>query len=190
MSWCSRYARELAENSYFWVWLLLYVASSFPMVVSFGFLQRRAVQLFLIMLSTAEDNLRASRPNIVHQCLCVRCVLPIRPQFLALCSVLHHSVCLLLRFVVGIFSLLPRYVDQTANGKIGAGGSGQVYKGRYAGFEVAVKELFTASLDHRNRRESFKEAEVFCCGCMCSDLKGCYCIKFTLKTNAFIHTRF
>eukprot|EP00750_Incisomonas_marina_P025292 INCI5370.1.p1 GENE.INCI5370.1~~INCI5370.1.p1 ORF type:complete len:1421 (-),score=221.58 INCI5370.1:353-4615(-) len=117
----SGYARELAENSYFWVWLLLYVASSFPMVVSFGFLQRRAVQLFLIMLSTAEDNLRASRPNIVHQCL---------------------------------------YVDQTANGKIGAGGSGQVYKGRYAGFEVAVKELFTASLDHRNRRESFKEAEV------------------------------
>ena len=41
------------------------------MVVSFTFLERRALQLFLIMLSTAEDNLRASRPNIVHQCLYV-----------------------------------------------------------------------------------------------------------------------
>ena len=35
----------------------------------------------------------------------------------------------------------------------------QVFRGRYAGFEVAVKELFSASLNTRNRKESFQEAE-------------------------------
>mgnify|MGYP000474391216 CR=1 FL=1 len=36
----------------------------------------------------------------------------------------------------------------------------QVYRGRYAGFEVAVKELFSASLNRQNRKESFQEAEI------------------------------
>lgn len=41
------------------------------MILSFTFLAKRTVQLFVIMLSNAEENLRASRPNIVSHCLYV-----------------------------------------------------------------------------------------------------------------------
>lgn len=123
------YAAELVANYYFWIWLVLFLLSSFPMVVSFTFLEKRAVQMFLIMLSSAEDNLRASRPNIVSQCLTV---------------------------------------DQSPKGKIGAGGAGQVYRGQYAGFKVAVKQLYTATLNRANRRESFKVSQFW--GSYCLDI--------------------
>lgn len=50
------------------------------------------------------------------------------------------------------------HVDTSANGKIGAGSSGMVFRGRYAGFKVAVKELYSAQMDN-NMEESFREAE-------------------------------
>lgn len=43
------YAGILAVNPYFWVWLGVFLASSFPMSLSFSVLERRAVQFFLIM---------------------------------------------------------------------------------------------------------------------------------------------
>eukprot|EP00591_Stephanopyxis_turris_P004521 CAMPEP_0195523432 /NCGR_PEP_ID=MMETSP0794_2-20130614/22619_1 /TAXON_ID=515487 /ORGANISM="Stephanopyxis turris, Strain CCMP 815" /LENGTH=1279 /DNA_ID=CAMNT_0040653435 /DNA_START=162 /DNA_END=4001 /DNA_ORIENTATION=- len=110
---------EFLMQTTFLLWVIVFFVASVPMFFTFGILQKRAMQQFVVMYASAEDNLRFQRPNIVHDCL---------------------------------------HVDSSKKGKIGAGSSGQVFKGRYAGFKVAVKELYSAQMDN-NMEESFQEAE-------------------------------
>eukprot|EP00750_Incisomonas_marina_P028728 INCI687.1.p1 GENE.INCI687.1~~INCI687.1.p1 ORF type:complete len:1206 (+),score=177.36 INCI687.1:205-3822(+) len=115
----SDYIYFLGTETLFPFWVGVFCFSSVPLILTFGVLQRRAMQQFVVMYANAEDNLRFQRPNIVHDCL---------------------------------------HVDTSAKGKIGAGSSGMVFRGRYAGFKVAVKELYSAQMDN-NMEESFREAE-------------------------------